>query len=268
MLEIRTDTFKDAESSLPSPAASETQSPPPKEYEAEKEYDVSSLSVSDEDDVVHPYVANRAGSVRKCNYCGVTSTPMWRHGPGNYANLCNSCGVKWRRGKILATGDNRHHLCRSDSPRKQTKSPKAKSKTERLPPVKVAKRKFCESTPDRTASNSPSSVRSFVFSPSRITSNSDKCSSTSVGTLTNQYIRPSPVKEPKTLATLTSEFADLLEMLPVNKTAEFTSVLAKCFQPKVSEAYAKGIEVEMSVLDVTPETWDILRAIVTPTLSH
>lgn len=47
---------------------------------------------------------------RKCHYCAVTSTPMWRHGPGYYTNLCNRCGLKWKRGKILANGDNCYHL--------------------------------------------------------------------------------------------------------------------------------------------------------------
>jgi hypothetical protein len=53
-------------------------------------------------------------STRKCAYCGTTSTPMWRRGPENYTNLCNSCGVKWRRGKIvLSSGDNRLRLWKS-----------------------------------------------------------------------------------------------------------------------------------------------------------
>ncbi|KAL2913893.1 hypothetical protein HK105_206627 [Polyrhizophydium stewartii] len=47
-----------------------------------------------------------------CHYCGATSTPMWRHGPGHYVNLCNSCGVKWRRGKILQSKQFRHPLCK------------------------------------------------------------------------------------------------------------------------------------------------------------
>ncbi len=53
-----------------------------------------------------------AFSPRRCNYCGASSTPMWRHGPGEYVNLCNSCGVKWRRGKILQNTKYRHHLCK------------------------------------------------------------------------------------------------------------------------------------------------------------
>ncbi|KAI8906583.1 hypothetical protein DFJ77DRAFT_194186 [Powellomyces hirtus] len=45
---------------------------------------------------------NSAGSPpRKCGYCTATQTPMWRHGPKGYTDLCNKCGVKWMRGRIL-----------------------------------------------------------------------------------------------------------------------------------------------------------------------
>jgi hypothetical protein len=47
---------------------------------------------------------------KRCSFCGVQSTPMWRNGPGIFTTLCNSCGVKWRRGKILNSGTNKHHL--------------------------------------------------------------------------------------------------------------------------------------------------------------
>ena len=36
-----------------------------------------------------------------CTYCGTKSTPLWRSGPKEFKLLCNSCGVKWKRGKIL-----------------------------------------------------------------------------------------------------------------------------------------------------------------------
>lgn len=78
----------------------------------------SSLKKSSSLQAEEPGDASKAGSSsvqRKCAYCGTTSTPMWRHGPGDFTNLCNSCGVKWRRGKILSTGDNRHHLCKTSS---------------------------------------------------------------------------------------------------------------------------------------------------------
>ena len=39
--------------------------------------------------------------IRQCGYCCTRSTPMWRHGPIDYDPLCNSCGVKWKRGRIL-----------------------------------------------------------------------------------------------------------------------------------------------------------------------
>ncbi|RKP00371.1 hypothetical protein CXG81DRAFT_19675 [Caulochytrium protostelioides] len=46
--------------------------------------------------------AHGAGTTpRSCSFCAATQTPMWRHGPGIYVLLCNSCGVKFKRGKIL-----------------------------------------------------------------------------------------------------------------------------------------------------------------------
>ncbi|KAH9247937.1 hypothetical protein BASA81_014440 [Batrachochytrium salamandrivorans] len=38
---------------------------------------------------------------RICSYCQATTTPMWRHGPPGYQDLCNKCGVKWMRRRIL-----------------------------------------------------------------------------------------------------------------------------------------------------------------------
>ncbi|KAI8812848.1 hypothetical protein BJ742DRAFT_555412 [Cladochytrium replicatum] len=43
----------------------------------------------------------KANSSRRCTYCAATTTPMWRHGPPGYPDLCNKCGVKWMRGRIL-----------------------------------------------------------------------------------------------------------------------------------------------------------------------
>lgn len=38
---------------------------------------------------------------KRCSYCSATTTPMWRHGPEGYPDLCNKCGVKYMRGRIL-----------------------------------------------------------------------------------------------------------------------------------------------------------------------
>ena len=38
---------------------------------------------------------------RECSFCKTKTTPMWRHGPVGFALLCNGCGVKWKRGRIL-----------------------------------------------------------------------------------------------------------------------------------------------------------------------
>ncbi|KAG0297691.1 hypothetical protein BGZ98_000483, partial [Dissophora globulifera] len=37
---------------------------------------------------------------KQCCYCGRTSTPLWRRGPDGTHNLCNACGVKWRKKQI------------------------------------------------------------------------------------------------------------------------------------------------------------------------
>ncbi|KAJ3382555.1 hypothetical protein HDU92_004684 [Lobulomyces angularis] len=42
---------------------------------------------------------NQAGRV--CSFCAATSTPMWRHGPSNFPDLCNKCGVKNMRGRLF-----------------------------------------------------------------------------------------------------------------------------------------------------------------------
>ncbi|TPX51536.1 hypothetical protein SeMB42_g01901 [Synchytrium endobioticum] len=39
--------------------------------------------------------------LRMCMYCSCTETPMWRHGPPGHEDLCNKCGIKWMRGRIL-----------------------------------------------------------------------------------------------------------------------------------------------------------------------
>ena len=54
---------------------------------------------------------------KTCSYCHANSTPMWRHGPGIYTNLCNSCGVKWRRGKILSQGTFEKNCKKNDNGR-------------------------------------------------------------------------------------------------------------------------------------------------------
>lgn len=42
---------------------------------------------------------------RVCACCGAVKTPQWRSGPAawgdmSYASLCNTCGVKFRNGRI------------------------------------------------------------------------------------------------------------------------------------------------------------------------
>ncbi|KAJ3100262.1 hypothetical protein HDU97_002398 [Phlyctochytrium planicorne] len=63
-----------------------------------------------------PFVPNPNSNVRQCTFCGTEKTPMWRHGPTGYDPLCNGCGVKWKRGRILKGFEKRKRSA-SSSPR-------------------------------------------------------------------------------------------------------------------------------------------------------
>ncbi|KAH3731963.1 hypothetical protein Pelo_17207 [Pelomyxa schiedti] len=62
---------------------------------------------------------------RFCEFCGSTTTPVWRRGPSGKTTLCNACGIKWRVKNQHATAQGG-----SPTPRKsnsqQTNCPKAK----------------------------------------------------------------------------------------------------------------------------------------------
>ncbi|KAJ3320865.1 hypothetical protein HDV06_004761 [Boothiomyces sp. JEL0866] len=252
-LNINTCTFQP---SLPSPPSSAQSSPKLAPYNIEIEAPLSPISPAEE--VKEEFVPKAVSGPRRCNYCGATSTPMWRHGPGEYTNLCNSCGVKWRRGKILHSGENRHHLCKPVSPpkkKKETHSPKVgKRKGEeelywQRPPKRSASQPV---TPE--ASPEPVKVIERVPEPIKVDTPSSLA----------KELFPQPVllNQPSRMEILTNEFADLLEQLPAYRTAEFTTVLACCFQPKLELAARNGIQVEMTVLDIDEDTWDRLRAFV------
>lgn len=40
---------------------------------------------------------------KRCEGCGVTSTPQWRRGPSGKRTLCNACGVKYSFGRLNST---------------------------------------------------------------------------------------------------------------------------------------------------------------------
>ena len=79
----------------PSPTRDETKPAPPTNPVASEGVVEKSPSQS------LPLNAKAAAGTRVCAYCGARTTPMWRHGPPSFDPLCNSCGVKWRRGRIL-----------------------------------------------------------------------------------------------------------------------------------------------------------------------
>jgi hypothetical protein len=276
---------------------------------------------------------------------------MWRHGPGDFTNLCNSCGVKWRRGKILSSGDNRHHLCKigSSSSKKQTSSlnkessPAAVSSSATVSANTGEKRKAIfdqwgddaewdlprtrkarscarklwsgrslgssdaedglASTVVETAtkagetemkntlksSQTKAPIESSFQENSSSMSPLAKSNSTISRPLSSSKqfrmnLKPSSISYPVSsnvsssslavstvnsstassqLLSLTAEFAHLLGLLKGDpaKTNLFSSLLAQDFKEGMRKSYGSGAEVEMSVLDIRPETWDSLRAL-------
>jgi PHP family Zn ribbon phosphoesterase len=37
---------------------------------------------------------------KPCVNCGTTDTPQWRQGVNGVRNLCNACGVRFRKGQL------------------------------------------------------------------------------------------------------------------------------------------------------------------------
>ncbi|KAI8823288.1 hypothetical protein BJ741DRAFT_77147 [Chytriomyces cf. hyalinus JEL632] len=135
----------------------------------------------------------RPNVIRQCSFCGTLSTPMWRHGPVGYDPLCNSCGVKWKRGRIL------QGLERGTSVKQRRKASTAKPRE-----VKVAaktKHRHQENNLYKcafTISQAPAPVtrHAFIKSPDHLSNNhidhyttSDSLQTRS-GNATSQYFSP------------------------------------------------------------------------------
>ncbi|GAB2231887.1 hypothetical protein Droror1_Dr00010905 [Drosera rotundifolia] len=50
-----------------------------------------------------PFAGNAGGGAigRRCSHCGVQKTPQWREGPNGPKTLCNACGVRYKKGRLL-----------------------------------------------------------------------------------------------------------------------------------------------------------------------
>ncbi|KAJ3090687.1 hypothetical protein HK102_002956 [Quaeritorhiza haematococci] len=102
---------------------------------------------------------SRNGARRICSFCGKTSTPMWRNGPESHPTLCNSCGVRWKRGKILQAAQCIDPLIQNDSRHKS----KGTAASSRADSSTVAK--DCAETP---AATKPTRIK-LKFGLSKVT---------------------------------------------------------------------------------------------------
>lgn len=46
----------------------------------------------------------------RCVHCGNTETPLWRAGPDGPKTLCNACGVRFKKGKLVLYKDPQGNL--------------------------------------------------------------------------------------------------------------------------------------------------------------
>jgi hypothetical protein len=76
----------------------ESEGEPPQKRKRKLSIDSTISKKSRSSDSVVPNLKKK----KKCSYCNTTATPMWRHGPDHCPVLCNSCGVKFKRGRILS----------------------------------------------------------------------------------------------------------------------------------------------------------------------
>lgn len=75
-----------------------------------------------------------------CCVCGATETPQWRSGPGGLNTLCNGCGIRWRKGRLVIDGETNPAAKRTATVKKKTavdskpkdKSPKSTAQRSRL----------------------------------------------------------------------------------------------------------------------------------------
>ena len=188
---------------------------------------------------------------RRCNYCGVTSTPMWRHGPGEYVHLCNSCGVKWRRGKILQNTKHRHHLCKKGA--------------SRSPAPLETKQTLATSTIDPlTCLPSPGASPTRAFG--QIGQMNDSGSSTikikSVGKVNKSqgnYVHFADIKmetadKENTLENdPVTEFANLVRRVPQSRVQDLCQILQKC--------RSSAQNSQLNVQNLNKETWTALQSL-------
>ncbi|XP_047337022.1 GATA transcription factor 15-like [Impatiens glandulifera] len=81
-------------------------------------FDVGSDSAEDMITIVNPDVVSSDESsshVKICTDCGTTRTPLWRGGPSGPKSLCNACGIRTRKKKILLLGLNKNSIDRKAS---------------------------------------------------------------------------------------------------------------------------------------------------------
>lgn len=100
----------------------------------------------------------------RCVHCGSTETPLWRAGPDGPKTLCNACGVRYKKGKLVLFRDAAGNLTavkrENEAPVHFPLVPKKSNKNVLVPsdppPKSLIAPSSVDSTPGRTVQRVPS----------------------------------------------------------------------------------------------------------------
>lgn len=106
---------------------------------------------------------------RKCSFCNVIHTPLWRVGPPEFPTLCNSCGIKWKRGSLTTPKPSRKSAEKRSRKKKVEESEGScdeitlmETRSEATPEDKWKSEEFTSESPDEKPIDLPEQRLSFA----------------------------------------------------------------------------------------------------------
>ncbi|KAA8492471.1 GATA transcription factor 12 [Porphyridium purpureum] len=91
----------------------------------------------------------------RCTHCAATQTPLWRSGPNGPKSLCNACGMRWKKGKLLPLDASEHAMPLPAPVQQRTPSSSAGGSKPRPTPVKRSPKDSPKGSPRMSPKSSP-----------------------------------------------------------------------------------------------------------------
>jgi len=203
---------------------------------------------------------------KRCEYCGVSETPMWRRGPGGTGSLCNACGVKWKHGKIMP--DNKvpetyvTTTPRSSGPRsRQSRKGNgiSKSVSRKSAPVTTS---FLTSSSSLPSSNPSTSITSSASASTKIDNNNNNNSNTTNHIDTNATMKSSSSASSNTIMITYEQKKELSERIPILEEDKLMDIVDIIRRGVDEDSLGEGeVEIDLEKLDpkIVKELWDYVQ---------